>query len=281
MSSDDLDGDAEDESEVDRGVNIRLPRQHLEEYLDGLNALVDEAAIRVTDDGLVTRAVDPANVAMVRAKLSNSAFSESEEAEAAFGIDTRKVGGLVEGIDSPFLDLDYDAPTRKLVMGSGPYSYTHAAMDVESLRNEPDIPDLDLSFKAKMNIDQLREAVEWFDEFTTHVRMGYTPEEQNLWMRADERRGVNKMGADDGAFELDRSELGYVDRVGHADSQFSVDYFRDIVQAVPEGRTVTVIMGEEYPMKLSYEIGWEETGPNEGFAHGEVTFFQAPRIQSD
>lgn len=272
----------QDGTAIERGIDIRLPRHHFEEYLSAANALVDEAAIRVTDDGLVTRAVDPANVAMVRMELSNSAFTESDNGEAAFGIDTRKVGALVEGIDSAFLDLEYDDDTtRKLMLGSGPYRYTHAAMDVETLRNEPDLPELDLPFKAKLNIDQLREAVEWFDEFTTHVRVGYSPGEQKFWMEANERSGVNNIGTDDGVFELDRSELGYVDRVGHADSQFSVDYFRDIVQAVPEGRTVTVIMGEEFPMKLSYEIGWEETGPNEGFAHGEVTFFQAPRIQSD
>lgn len=272
---------ADDGSDVEGEVNIRLPRQHLQEYLNAANALVDEAAIRVTDDGLVTRAVDPANVAMVRSELSNSAFTENHRGEAAFGIDTRKIGNLVEGIDSGFVDLDYDDTARKLELASGPYRYTHAAMDIDTLRNEPDIPDLDLSFKAKINIDQLREAVEWFDEFTTHVRAGYDPERQKFWMEANERRGVNKMGTDDGVFEIDRSDLGYVHRLGHADSQFSVDYFRDIVQAVPEGRTATIIMGEEFPMKLSYEIGWEETGPNEGFAHGEVTFFQAPRIQSD
>lgn len=269
------------EAEVEHETKIRLPRYHLEEYLNAANALVDEAAIRVTGDGLVTRAVDPANVAMVRVELSNSAFSEQDGDAAEFGIDTRKIGNLVEGIDRAFLDLEYDPKTRKLELGSGPYQYTHAALEVDSLRNEPDIPDLDLTFEAKINIDQLREAVEWFHEFTTHVRMGYDPDRQKFWMKADERRGGGEIGTDDGTYELDRSELGFVGETGHADSQFSTDYFKDIVQAVPDGRTVTVIMGEDFPMKLSYETGWEETGPNEGFAHGEVTFFQAPRIQTD
>jgi len=268
-------------NESDGETELRLPRYHLQEYLDATNALVDEAAVHANDDRLVTRAVDPANVAMVRAELSSSAFSERDGPEAAFGIDTRTIGNLVDGIDSAFLDLNYEPNTRKLKLASGPYRYTHAAHDPETIRIEPDIPDLDLSFKATINSDQLREAVAWFDEFTTHVRVGYSPDEGTFWMRADERRGTGDIGTDDGAFELDRGELGYIDKSGYADSQFSVDYFRDIVNAIPEDRPVTVIMGEQFPMKLTYEIGWEEMGPNEGFAHGEVTFFQAPRIQTD
>ncbi|RAW44079.1 DNA polymerase sliding clamp [Halorubrum sp. 48-1-W] len=278
MSTDattDGDGEAQD------GATIRLARHHLEEYLNALNALVDEAVIRITDTGLETRAVDPANVGMVGVDLSNTAFTENYAGEATFGINTRKLGALVERLDTAFLDLDYDAEFRKATIGCGPYTYTHATTNPDHVRNEPDIPDMDLSFKATVNSDQLREAVEWFDEFTTHIRMGYAPDDGEFWMKADERMSGNKIGTDDGEWRLDRSELGYVDRCGRADSQFSIDFLRDMARAIPEDRPVTIRIGEEFPMKLTYEVGWEETGANEGFAHGEVTFFLAPRIQSD
>jgi len=134
---------------------------------------------------------------------------------------------------------------------------------------------MDLAFEARLDGDILRTAVEWFDEFTTHIRVGYDPDERTFWMEADERRG-DRIGTDDGCFERSRSDLEAVRDAGHADSMFSADYSRDLVGAIPEEREVTIRVGEEFPMMLSYPIH-----DSAGETCGRVEFMQAPRIQSD
>jgi proliferating cell nuclear antigen len=254
---------------------------HLEEYLRAVDAVVDECRLRITEDGFETNAVDPANVAMVRAELNSDVFHASGTGDFETGLPTYRLINLLERMDESVIGLEYDDERRKLDLTGGPYRYTLSCIDPESLREDPTIPDMDLGFTGDIKIGRLREAVEWFDEFTTHANFCYEPEDSRFYIEGLERDRSGSVKTDDGLFELARSELEYVREAGPAHSHFSLDYLRDIVNAVPDGRTVTLQVGEEFPMKLSYKIGWEETGPNEGYAHGEVTFMQAPRIASD
>lgn len=268
-------------AEQQTGFTAEIDRRYFQNYIGAVDAIADEAPIKTTDSGIVSRAIDPANVAMVRAELENSAFLDIDGTDEAFGIRTRRVSELVDGPDESTVTLDYDDDTRKLNLGVGPYLYTHACIDPESLREEPNIPNMDLAFAADINIERLREAIEWFDKFTTHVRVGFDSANDSFWMEAMERDRSGSVKTDDGVFEMERGDLDYVREIGEADSHFSLDYFKDIIGAVPENYPVTIRIGEEFPMELSYKIAWDGSSPNEGMAHGEVTFVQAPRIQSD
>jgi proliferating cell nuclear antigen len=76
---------------------------------------------------------------------------------------------------------------------------------------------------------------------------------------------------DDVRLELDREDL--VDlQAGPARSLFSLDYLKDMNKAIPKDAEVTIELGEEFPVKLHFDIA-------EG--QGNVTFMLAPRIQSD
>ena len=71
--------------------------------------------------------------------------------------------------------------------------------------------------------------------------------------------------------ELDDDDL--VDLVaGPAASLFSLDYLQDMDRAIPKDAEVTLELGEEFPMKLHFDIA-------EG--KGAATYMLAPRIQSN
>jgi hypothetical protein len=212
-------------------------------------------------------------VARLRATLAGDAFADSSPMEQPFGIRPQALRKVLTDTDQTA--LEYDADTRKLALVSGSCRYTHSALSADTIRNSDGPPDMDLGFEAELSGDQFREVVEWFDGFTTYLRMGYDPSDRRFWIEANERRG-GSIGTDDGCFELSRSDLDYVRDAGHADSMFSIDYTRDIAAAIPEGRTVTIRVGEEYPMILSYSIH-----DADGAACGRVEFMQAPRVQSE
>jgi len=60
--------------------------------------------------------------------------------------------------------------------------------------------------------------------------------------------------------------------VGEARSLFSLDYLSDMNNAIPKAAEVTTELGEEFPVKLHFDIA-------EG--QGNVTYMLAPRIQSE
>jgi proliferating cell nuclear antigen len=255
------------------GFEAQIDTSAFEEYLQALDAIVDEALIEPHDGGFRTDAIDPANVAMLRTTLATDAFEDDPTIGEPFGIRTSPIQDVLTDADT--VELEYDADTQKLDVVSGPYRYTHAALSHDTIRESEGPPDIELGFKARIQGDQLREAVEWFFGFTTHIRAGFDPDTQTFWMEADERRG-NSIGTDDGCFELGRDDLGTIEKYGHADSMLSADYLLDIVQAIPEGREVTIRLGEEFPMMLSYPIH-----DSAGETCGRVEFMQAPRIQSE
>jgi len=56
-------------------LSISTQTDTLASFIDAAHALVDEAKIHATDDGLATTAVEPANVASVDGSLSAGAFA--------------------------------------------------------------------------------------------------------------------------------------------------------------------------------------------------------------
>lgn len=246
------------------------------EFLSAPNAIADEFVLHVDEKGFHTSARDPENVAMVEAHLETTVF-ESLEGEAELGVNCRKLAGLLDsGFDVDEIRMEWDVDSRVLDLRAGPYSYEFATTNPEHLREEPELPTLDLPCSVVMEADRLGTAVEYFDEFSTQVNVSFDADGRRFTMEALERSGAGgnaSIGTDQGSFELDASEL--VDYApGDASSHFLLDYFLDIMEAIP-ATEVSMAIGEEFPMKLRYDIG-----PAGMKKHGAVTFFQALRVQS-
>ncbi len=65
------------------------------ETIDVIAALVTECRLHVGEDGLKTRAVDTANVAMISLDLSREAFSSFVATECELGVDISKMKNII------------------------------------------------------------------------------------------------------------------------------------------------------------------------------------------
>ncbi|KTG08161.1 DNA polymerase [Haloprofundus marisrubri] len=237
----------------------------LRDALDSVSVLVDECKIRLNEDELAIRAVDPANVGMVDLTLDAAAFESYEADGGVIGVNLSRledIAGMANTGDLVHLELDEE--TRKLHIQIEGLSYTLALIDPDSIRQEPDIPDLDLPATIVVEGTHLDRGIKAADMVSDHI--GLRVDE------ADETFHIEAEGdTDDVDLELGRDDL--IDlSAGPADSLFSLDYLKDMNKAIPSDAEVTVELGEEFPVKLHYEFG-------EGMGH--VTYMLAPRIQSD
>jgi proliferating cell nuclear antigen len=143
-------------------------------------------------------------------------------------------------------------------------AYTLALIDPDSIRQEPDIPDLDLSAEIVLEGAQLDRGIKAADMVSDHVRLRVDA--------ADEAFHIEAEGdTDDVDFELDAEDLIAL-TAGSADSLFSLDYLKDMNKAIPKDAEVTIELGEEFPVKIHYAVA-------EG--QGNITYMLAPRIQSE
>ena len=237
----------------------------LQDALDSVSVLVDECKIRLNEDALSIRAVDPANVGMVDLTLEAAAFESYDADGGVIGVNLARledIAGMAGSGDLIHLELDEE--TRKLHIEIDGLSYTLALIDPESIRQEPDIPELDLPAETVVEGAQLDRGVTAADMVSDHIRLRVA--------EADEAFLIEAEGdTDDVDLELTREDLIAL-TAGPADSLFSLDYLKDMNKAIPGDAEVTVELGEEFPVKLHYGFG-------EGL--GQVTFMLAPRIQSD
>jgi proliferating cell nuclear antigen len=237
----------------------------LRDALDSVSVLVDECKIRMEEDRLSIRAVDPANVGMVDLTLDAAAFESYEADDGVIGVNLARledIAGMASSDDLVHLELDEE--TRKLHIRMDGLSYTLALIDPDSIRQEPDIPDLDLPARIVVEGAQLSRGVKAADMVSDHIRLRVDEDEPAFVIEAEG-------DTDDVDLRLGTEDL--IDlQAGPADSLFSLDYLKDMDKAIPKDAEVTVDLGEEFPVKLHYEFA-------EGL--GQVTFMLAPRIQSD
>ncbi|RJS96946.1 MULTISPECIES: DNA polymerase sliding clamp [Halococcus] len=233
--------------------------------LDSVSVLVEECKLHLNEDQVEIRAVDPANVGMVDLTLSATAFESYEADGGVIGVNLSRlqdIAGMAGGDDLVHLELDEE--TRKLHISIDGLEYTLALIDPDSIRQEPDIPDLDLPATIVLEGRDINRAVKAADMVSDHIALGVN--------EADEQFYVDAEGdTDDVHFELDNDDL--IDlTAGPAHSLFSLDYLKDMNKAIPGDAEVTLDLGEEFPVKLHFDIAEAE---------GSVTYMLAPRIQSD
>ncbi|TKX43361.1 MULTISPECIES: DNA polymerase sliding clamp [unclassified Halorubrum] len=236
-----------------------------QDALDSVSVLVDECKIRLNEEELSIRAVDPANVGMVDLTLEAAAFESYDADGGVIGVNLARledIAGMANSGDLIHLELDEE--TRKLHIEIDGLSYTLALIDPDSIRQEPDIPDLDLASEIVVEGAQLDRGIKAADMVSDHIRLRVDETDEAFFIEAEG-------DTDDVNLKLDREDLIAL-TAGPADSLFSLDYLKDMNKAIPSDAEVTVELGEEFPVKLHY-----------GFAEGlgNVTFMLAPRIQSD
>ncbi|WP_435119382.1 DNA polymerase sliding clamp [Halolamina sp. C58] len=237
----------------------------LRDSLDAVSVLVDECKIRLNEEELSIRAVDPANVGMVDLTLEAAAFESYEADGGVIGVNLTRleeVAGMANADDLIHLELDEE--TRKLHIEVEGLSYTLALIDPDSIRKEPDIPDLDLPAEITLEGAQLNRGITAADMVSDHIRLRVDETDETFHIEAEG-------DTDDVDLQLESEDLIAL-TAGPADSLFSLDYLKDMNKAIASDAEVRVELGEEFPVKLHYEFA-------EGL--GNVTFMLAPRIQSD
>jgi proliferating cell nuclear antigen len=245
--------------------NAIVSADTLQATLDSVGVLVDECKIHLEEGGLEIRAVDPANVGMVDLSLSAEAFESYEADGGLIGVNLVRLQDIAGMADKDQLvHLELDEETRKLHISIDGLEYTLALIDPESIREEPDLPDLDLPANIVIEGRDIDRAVTAADMVSDHIELGVSEADEVFYVKAEG-------DTDDVHLELDTENL--IDLVpGQASSLFSLDYLKDMNKAIPSDAEVTMELGEEFPVKLHFDIA-------EG--QGKVTYMLAPRIQSN
>ncbi|MFC5973745.1 DNA polymerase sliding clamp [Halomarina salina] len=237
----------------------------IKEFVSTLRAIVDEAKIRVGPDGIHTRAVDPANVAMYDVTLAAGAFESYDATEGVLGVNLERFEEVLKlAKKNDLVQLSFNTTSFKLVIHIDGVEFTMALIDPDSIRKEPEIPEMDLPISLTLEEAQISRGVKAADMVSDHIRFRCDEAETTVYIEAEgDTDNVSVELADDDLVALTAAD---------GNALYSLDYVNDISKQFPKSTEITLTFGGDFPMMFEYQ-----------FSDGEcdVLAMLAPRIQSD
>ena len=226
-------------------------------------ALVSEARLHFLDKGLHTRAVDPANVAMVIVDVpKDSCEMYTVDEEKTVGVDFDRIHDISKSIkkkDLVELTLE-DESFLKIKFGS--VEYTVNLIDPSAIRKEPKIPELELPAKIVLDAGEFKKAVQAADKISDHVV--FRSDSSGFYIEA-------KGDVDRITFHMSEAELIEFNGA-EARSMFSVDYLKEFCKIAGSGDLLTIHLGVNYPVRLQFELAGGKV---------RVEYILAPRIEAE
>lgn len=237
---------------------------------------IDELKIAITEDGWYSRVVDPANVCMHEFYIDESDFSD-------YNVSSEGVIGL------PLADLksayksSKNTPTVSIEISDRQYTVddgtpiVQSLIDPDSLRQHPDIPNLNLPNEISLPGEELRGLLKRLTSFgNDHVLISTDEEVQETTFSIESSRDTLQKtyrtsedlqyptAENQAAFGMETPESG--------ETLLSGQYIKDYLSKIRKkdlNDSYTLISGDEFPIKLRTDF----TGKSFSM------FMLAPRIQ--
>ncbi|MEA2075903.1 MAG: DNA polymerase sliding clamp [Euryarchaeota archaeon] len=247
----------------------------LRECIESITAVVDEGKLRIAEDGLKLRAVDPANVAMVSFELQRDAFDDfrfeqGSGAEAAsestaateVGIDFNKLRDILGIGGRDEVNLKLDEQVQKLFTRMGSLAYTISLLDPASLRKEPKVPELEFPVQVVIETEEFRRTIRASEKIGDHIVLGVDGEE--FYMEVEGEMDKLRLG-------LRKEQLIHL-TPGTLHSLYSLDYVAAMSKGMSHAENITLNLGKDYPLQVDFEVA---------DGKGKVSYLLAPRIESE
>jgi proliferating cell nuclear antigen len=270
----------------DTQCHVATSGRTIRPFFRPIDALVDECKLRASAGGLEVTAVDPANVAMVHIEAPAEAFDsyvmDGDADELVTGValkDLRRClseARMGKRTDDPVEvsigDGTCTAEVERKYERTTVRRYSEfLTMDPDSIRQEPDLPELGLSWSADLDTDALADAIEASRSVADHVNIAESDGDLVVTGVGDDDLQATRTTFEDVAEAVEEAE-------GGEKSAFSLDYLEDMTTGLVNAKVdgVTIRWDQEFPIILEFE----RTDEDDQILY-EGQMMTAPRIQSD
>lgn len=234
----------------------------LKQIVDVVSTLVDEAKFNVDADGISLKAVDPAHVAMIELTIGKDAFENYEGEETELGVDIEKLKEILKLAHAgDTIRLEHNEDKNQLIIKIGDVTRRMSLVDTAGM-SDPKVPNIELPTIMKLKAEELNYGIKASESVSDHIAL----------VADDTYFEMSSEGDSDSVdFRLPKEKLISLEAKGKVRSLFPLDYFSNMAKAISGGSEVKVNLGNNYPVKLEFDIA----GGN-----GHVKYLLAPRVES-
>ena len=245
----------------------------LKEVLSALVAVTDRGVLRISEDGVTAKQVNPENTAMVSLDIKRGVFTgyNLNAGDLAVGVDFDKllhILKLCEGdtkIEINTENEDTQSVSRTVEINSGYLSYNLPLIPLDALRGEPKLPELGFSAEVTIELEDFKRGINIAEDIASYVEIGMNSEEFFMGVESDEDKFRLAIPKED----LAHFAVGFSSG-SEVKSKFTTDYLTRMANGVV-GKSVTLKIRNDYPVQIPFTV----TGGC------EVVYLLAPRINQD
>jgi DNA polymerase sliding clamp subunit (PCNA homolog) len=240
-----------------------IKSETLKGLVNVISTLIDEVKFTINQEGMVLKAVDPAHVAMIELKIGAKAFESYSADETEIGLDLDKVKTVLKlAVPGDIIGIEQDENHGRLVFKIGKITRSMSLVDTSSM-SDPKVPQLNLSANVKVVADQLQKGIRAAESISDHIALKANSSVFELSCEGD---------TDDVTLKLEAGDYEELSSPSEVCSLFPLDYFSNLIKAIPSGTVINVGLDNDYPVRLVF-----------GLSSGDirVEYFLAPRIESD
>jgi proliferating cell nuclear antigen len=240
-----------------------IKSETLKGLVNVISTLIDEVKFTITPEGLTLKAVDPAHVAMMELNVGAKAFESYAADNTEIGLDLDKVKTVLKLAGAgDIISIEQDEGKGRLVFKVGSVTRSMNLIDTAGM-NDPKVPQLNLSANIGVLVDHLQKGIRAAESISDHIALKADEEGFELSCAGD---------TDDANLKLLKSDLESLTVTSKVCSLFPLDYFSNLIKAIPTGVKVNIELDNDYPVRLVFKL-----------ANGEANaiYFLAPRIESD
>jgi len=220
----------------------------------------DDVSIQLADDGLVIRAMDPANVAMVVFKLNKKAFDKYDlKNETYIGANMDRLFRILKRSKSN-TPMDISVDDGKMTIVYGEKSVRRFTTPLLSLESGPrPEPKLDFTSVIEMDPDEIKQAIEDAEVISDSVVFISNAEGLRLISQGDFGSVETMFKVSEGVVKAEVRE--------ESRAKYSLEYLKKMVKGVRVGDRVKIQLKTDFPLKMEFK--GEDV---------ELSFILAPRI---
>lgn len=239
----------------------------LQKAVSTMNSLIDEGEFTVTESGIKTVCMDPANVAMLILELKRECFESLEvKGEERFRLRiselkevlkrAKKEGNILFEVENNKLTIIFINEAKK----------TFNLPLIADLTDKPQAIPV-LSFKAKIKMKSkifkdLVQDVDWLSDSLTFVA-----NEKKFTINSTQETNKSGVGNLFGFSEIEKFESIEVNE--NTKCKYATEYIQKMIHD-DIGENVSVGFSNDYPIRIDYESGTLD-----------ISFILAPRVEND
>jgi len=233
--------------------------------VDALSSLISEGTIKISEDGLRLRAMDPSKIAMIDFEMPRDAFDEYHcEEEFTIGLnfdELKKIvkrGGAKEKVQ---LEVPPSGGRLKVVLrGKASRSFALPLIDVEY--EELPTPSLSFNVKATVLADILEDALKDVELVSDYVKLEGRS-------NAIIVRGQSDKGEVEATLTSEAGALLELEVREESVASYSLEYLMDMVKANKAAEVATLEFSTGMPLSLTFPIP----------GGGTIRYYLAPRLE--